>query len=47
MLYQVEGVNDKDLLVKAHSGHEYLITDFGYEINCKVMHLSLCVIILL
>ena len=48
MLHQVEGVNARVLIVKAHSGQEYnLITDFGHQINCKVMHLSLCAIFLL
>ena len=47
MLDQVEGVNGKDLIVKAHPGHKDLIRDFSHEINCKLMHLSLCIIFLL
>lgn len=43
----MEGVNDKDFLVKVYFGYEYLVIDFGYEINCKVMYLFLCVIIFL
>ena len=47
MLDQVEGFNGKDLTVKAHPAHKDLIRDFSHEINCKLMHLSLCIIFLL
>ena len=47
MLYQVERINGKDLIVKAHPGHKDLIRDFGHKINCRLMHLPLCITFLL
>ena len=35
MVYQVEGITGKDLIVKPNPGHNYSIRNFGYEMSCK------------
>ena len=42
-----EGVNGKDLIVNADRRHIYLIADFGLDITCKLIHLSLYFMFLL
>ena len=42
-----DGVNGRDLIVEARLRLKYLITDFGLQIICKLIHLSLCIMFLL
>ena len=48
MLYQLEGVNGKDLKVKAHPSWTGIFKTgfFGLEINYKEIHFSLCIIVI-
>ena len=43
----MEGVNGKDLIVKAHPGYKDSIRDFGHKINCKLIDLSFCILFIL
>ena len=47
MLYQVEGVTGKDLIVKPTPGHNYSIRNLGHEMSFKLMHLLLCIVFIL
>ena len=42
-----DGVNGRDLIVEADLQLKYFITEFGLQIICKLIHLSLCIMFLL
>ena len=42
-----DGVNGRDLIVEADLRLKYFITEFGLQIICKLIHLSLCIMFLL
>ena len=42
-----DGVNGRDLIVEARLRRKYFITEFGLQIICKLIHLSLCIMFLL